>query len=37
MDDRTKLELKKTATKIRMGIITAVSSAGSGHPEVHYL
>jgi len=32
MDDRTKLELKKTATKIRMGIITAVASAGSGHP-----
>ncbi len=32
MDDRTKLELKKTAAKIRMGIITAVSSAGSGHP-----
>ncbi|NLE25727.1 MAG: transketolase [Clostridiaceae bacterium] len=32
MDDWTKLELKKTATKIRMGIITAVSSAGSGHP-----
>lgn len=32
MDDRTKLELKKIATKIRMGIITAVSSAGSGHP-----
>ncbi len=32
MDDRTKLELKKTAAKIRIGIITAVSSAGSGHP-----
>lgn len=32
MDDRTRLELKKTATKIRMGIITAVASAGSGHP-----
>ncbi len=32
MDNRTKLELKKTAAKIRMGIITAVSSAGSGHP-----
>ncbi|MGI6084434.1 MAG: transketolase [Acetivibrionales bacterium] len=32
MDDKTKLELKKTATKVRMGIITAVSSAGSGHP-----
>ncbi|MGI6124109.1 MAG: transketolase [Acetivibrionales bacterium] len=32
MEDKTKLELKKTATKVRMGIITAVSSAGSGHP-----
>ena len=31
MEDKTKLELKKTATKVRMGII-AVSSAGSGHP-----
>lgn len=32
MDDKTRLQLKKTATLIRKGIITAVSSAGSGHP-----
>lgn len=32
MDEKTKLQLKKTATLIRKGIITAVSSAGSGHP-----
>lgn len=32
MDENTKRELIKIATKIRMGIITAVSSAGSGHP-----
>jgi len=32
MDDKTRLQLKKTATLIRKGIITAVASAGSGHP-----
>lgn len=32
MDDKTKLQLKKTATQIRKGVITAVASAGSGHP-----
>lgn len=32
MDVKTKLELQKTATNIRKGIITAVASAGSGHP-----
>ncbi|MGI6049484.1 MAG: transketolase [Acetivibrionales bacterium] len=32
MDGSTRLELTKTATKIRMGIITATASAGSGHP-----
>ncbi len=32
MDAKTKLELQKTATQIRKGIITAVASAGSGHP-----
>ena len=32
MDGKTKLELQMTATKIRKGIITAVASAGSGHP-----
>lgn len=32
MDLKTKLELQKTATRIRKGIITAVSTAGSGHP-----
>lgn len=32
MDDRIKIELKKTASKIRMGIVTAVASASSGHP-----
>ena len=32
MDAKTKLELQKTATQIRKGIITAVSSASSGHP-----
>ncbi len=32
MDAKTKLELQKTATLIRKGIITAVASAGSGHP-----
>jgi transketolase len=32
MDAKTKLELQRTATQIRKGIITAVASAGSGHP-----
>lgn len=32
MDNKTKLELQKTAAKIRKGVITAVASAGSGHP-----
>ncbi|NLM76084.1 MAG: transketolase [Clostridiaceae bacterium] len=32
MDEMTKKQLKKTATMIRKGIITAVASAGSGHP-----
>ncbi|NMA67562.1 MAG: transketolase [Clostridiaceae bacterium] len=32
MDKTTKIQLKKTATLIRKGIITAVASAGSGHP-----
>ncbi len=32
MDESAKLELMKTATKVRMGVITAVASAGSGHP-----
>ncbi len=32
MDDKTKIQLKKTATLIRKDIITAVYSAGSGHP-----
>lgn len=32
MDAKTKLELQKTATKIRKGIITEVASANSGHP-----
>lgn len=32
MDVETKLELQKTATQIRKGVITAVASAGSGHP-----
>lgn len=32
MDEKVRLELQKTATKIRKGIITAVASAASGHP-----
>lgn len=32
MEANTQLELKKTAVKIRKGIITAVASASSGHP-----
>lgn len=32
MDVMTKSQLTKTSTQVRKGIITAVSSAGSGHP-----
>lgn len=32
MENNTKTQLMKTANDVRIGIITAVSSAGSGHP-----